>query len=668
MNVEYGLQLYKTIFNTLEEGIVLIDHQGGITLANHSAKQMLGGMTHPADEAELSRYWELVDEYNEPIPFDQHPARVCGRTGESFSHIVVGMSNALGKRVWLSFNAKRFPTSENGAGMVVTSFTDITQKRADDASLQIYAQQQAVWAGISQEAMLVDDADMLMENITSLMASVLGADMVGILELNLFTQIFSHRASFGMPTSFTYPHLSLDQNHQPTELHLYSYALHHRVSIFMNDIAHENRFIIPKELQDLGIKSAVCMSIYTSNEPYGVLCVFSKAINQFTLQDGYFIQSMSNWLASFIERQRVDEQLLEWNAMLEERVATRTAQLRTILDSTGEGIFYTEGHRVDYVNVALCKITGYEPEELIGQDVSKLLQAESDPQGIIAGIIEGLRPTGVWRGELRLRRSDQSVFDAGLTLALTGHNEAPLQTVGVLRDISSQKAMDEQRSRFIANASHELRTPLTNLTTRLYLMQRRPEDFGRHLAILFQVEKRLRTLVENLLDVSRFETGMFTLQLETINLAEVVAEVVLLQTQEAEKHFITLESIGLDQTVLTTLDAARISQVFTNLIVNAIHYTPTQGKITVHLLVVPAKSQQLAFAQVSIKDTGIGISPENLPHIFQPFYRVDSIVQGSGLGLSIAQEIVHAHGGEIIVDSIIGRGSTFTVRLPIVTV
>ena len=228
--------------------------------------------------------------------------------------------------------------------------------------------------------------------------------------------------------------------------------------------------------------------------------------------------------------------------------------------------------------------------------------------------------------------------------------------------------MDEQRSRFIANASHELRTPLTNLTTRLYLMQRKPEDFGRHLAILFQVEKRLRTLVENLLDVSRFETGMFSLRLETVNLAEVVAEVVLLQTQEAEKHFISLEGIGLDQKVLTILDAVRISQVFTNLIVNAIHYTPAHGRITVQLAITPPHKQGFAFANVSIKDTGIGISPENLPHIFQPFYRVDSIVQGSGLGLSIAQEIVHAHGGEIIVDSIIGRGSTFTVRLPIVTV
>ena len=664
MNVEYGLQLYKTIFNTLEEAIVLVNQQGEITLANDNAKQMLQ-ITPMGD---LSSYWELVDSYDEPIPLDQHPAMVCLQSGQALSHVVVGIKNRFGKRVWLSFNAKRLSADEGEIGMVVTSFTDITQKRADEASLQVYAQQQAVWAGISQEAMLVDDADTLMENITSLMASVLGADVVGILELHDNTQTFSCQASFGMPKGLTYPHQPLDQNDQPTQLHLYSYALHHRVSIFINDIAHEYRFDIPNEWQDMGIRSAVCMSIYVSNQPYGVLCVLSKTINQFSLQDGYFVQSMSNWLASFIERQRVDEQLLELNAMLEERVATRTSQLRTILDSTGEGIFYTEGYRVDYVNLALCKITGYEPNELIGQDISKLLRLQDDTQTVINHILEGLRPTGVWRGELRLRRSDQSIFDAGLTLALTGHKEAPLQTVGVLRDISSQKAMDEQRSRFIANASHELRTPLTNLTTRLYLMQRKPEDFGRHLAILFQVEKRLRTLVENLLDVSRFETGMFSLRLETVNLAEVVAEVVLLQTQEAEKHFISLEGIGLDQKVLTILDAVRISQVFTNLIVNAIHYTPAHGRITVQLAITPPHKQGFAFANVSIKDTGIGISPENLPHIFQPFYRVDSIVQGSGLGLSIAQEIVHAHGGEIIVDSIIGRGSTFTVRLPIVTV
>ena len=154
-----------------------------------------------------------------------------------------------------------------------------------------------------------------------------------------------------------------------------------------------------------------------------------------------------------------------------------------------------------------------------------------------------------------------------------------------------------------------------------------------------------------------FDTGRFTLQLKTINQADVVAQVVSLQTQVAEKHFIMLESI------------ARISQVFTTLIVNAIHHATPLGKITVHLLAMPAQSQeQVAFAQVSITAMKIGISSKDLPHIIQRLHRVDSMGQGSELGLSIAQEVVRAHSGEIIADSNIGRGSTFTVRLPIVTV
>jgi two-component system phosphate regulon sensor histidine kinase PhoR len=305
---------------------------------------------------------------------------------------------------------------------------------------------------------------------------------------------------------------------------------------------------------------------------------------------------------------------------------------------------------------------GYTQEELTGQSVW-ILMAEAwteEDKRVINTLWQNLRTDGIWRGEIRLRRKDGSHFDAGFTISLVGeHDEQPLRTVTIVRDISHDKILQAQKSRFVAHASHELRTPITNMKTRLYLLRRRPQDLEYHMSVLEDVTDRMKKLVEDLLDVSRLERGAIPLKRERLQVQSVVERAVHVQRPEAERkqQSLTLEMPEAPCYILA--DDGRLTQVITNLLTNAINYTPEGGSICVRV-----KADELSrTVLIHVEDTGVGIETDNLPHIFQPFFRVVSEVEGTGLGLSIAKEIIELHDGAIEVKSVIGTGSTFTVRL-----
>jgi two-component system sensor histidine kinase ChiS len=171
----------------------------------------------------------------------------------------------------------------------------------------------------------------------------------------------------------------------------------------------------------------------------------------------------------------------------------------------------------------------------------------------------------------------------------------------------------------------------------------------------------MHRLVEDLLDIARFEHGAVGLRLAVVDLRDLIGQVVRLQEAES-----TLKNIALivdmpSEPLPIALDPNRIAQAITNLIVNAINYTPQGGSITVKLV----SESNADYAVVSITDSGIGIAPEYIQHVFEPFFRIEDAVKGTGLGLSITKEIVTLHGGDILVESEPGKGSCFQIRLPV---
>lgn len=417
------------------------------------------------------------------------------------------------------------------------------------------------------------------------------------------------------------------------------------------------------------VRSAVGAPIRLEGETIGFLSMNSHQPGVFTELDAQHLHAYAAQAAIAIRNARMYDEVRRYADDLEAQVRQRTYELElahqrqsAILNGTDEGIFYTEDNVIKFANVAFGKLTGYSPEEFIGQTYP-IFYTGSNPEEAadkVAIIRDVIRNEGVWRGEFRLKRKDGSSFEAGLTISLIGSAESrPFRAVTVVRDISREKALHAQRSNLVAYASHELRTPITNMKTRLYLLRRRPEDLENHLLILDEVTERMRRLVEDLLDISRLEHGLIPLKRQEISLQDVVGTVVTHQQAEAERKSLTLRCAMPESVVYVSADRDRLIQVITNLVTNAINYTHAGGEVTVSL------SEVNGHAQIEVEDTGIGIAPENLPYIFQPFYRVVSEVEGTGLGLSIVKEIVNLHNGTLHVESELSRGSVFTITLPV---
>ena len=365
------------------------------------------------------------------------------------------------------------------------------------------------------------------------------------------------------------------------------------------------------------------------------------------------------------------QELEKLNQELEQRVSERTAELErqnsfleTVLNSMNEGVIYGREDCIEYANQMMEELTGYRPDELIGEPQSILFGVTPPVERRrISAFHKNQSPAERWiqRGERKLRCKDGTVIEVAYAVTPLPGRQKDMRMLTIIRDVTEEKALQARRDRFLANASHELRTPLSNLITRLYLLRRQPEEFEQHLDVLDSVAMHMRSLIEDLLDVSRFRKGTLPLKRERLSLSALITEVVEVQRYEAQQKEQTLTLSLPDEPVYIFADRKRFVQIMTNLIVNAINYTPRGGKIDVTLAVEPAPGG--SFAVVRVKDTGIGIAPENLEQIFQPFYRVSQETPGSGLGLSIVKEILDHHGGSIDVQSAPGEGSTFTVRI-----
>jgi signal transduction histidine kinase len=221
---------------------------------------------------------------------------------------------------------------------------------------------------------------------------------------------------------------------------------------------------------------------------------------------------------------------------------------------------------------------------------------------------------------------------------------------------------EEQRRDLMADITHELRTPLTVIQGNLegFLDGVYTPDEAR-LRSLLEETQILARLVEDLRTLALAESGALQLKKEPTDLALLIAETVSAFRTQADAAGVRIEFQPVPDALMLNLDPERIRQVLSNLIANALRYTPRDGAI--HLRCATTRSDDGKFAEITVEDNGVGIAPDVLPHIFNRFYKSrDS--SGTGLGLPIARHLVEAHGGSISADSQPGRGTTMSRRLP----
>jgi len=240
----------------------------------------------------------------------------------------------------------------------------------------------------------------------------------------------------------------------------------------------------------------------------------------------------------------------------------------------------------------------------------------------------------------------------------------------------SLQKLNELKNEFVSNVSHELRTPLASIMGFAQTLLRDPklptETAQKFLTIILQDGQRLSRLVEDLLDLSKIESGKIELIKQSTNLVDIAEYAVHLAGAESSAKSITVAFERPEQPMMAMIDRDRVTQVAVNLLDNAVKFTPNGGTVTIalnhHPMYTFSHGRSAVCVELAVSDTGVGISAHDKTHIFEKFYRVsrkDKQVRGTGLGLAIAKQIIDLHGGEIVVESQVATGSTFRVVLPV---
>ncbi|MDT4895352.1 MAG: hypothetical protein QOH25_429 [Acidobacteriota bacterium] len=356
------------------------------------------------------------------------------------------------------------------------------------------------------------------------------------------------------------------------------------------------------------------------------------------------------------------------------------ADIKFALDESAIVAITDQRGVITFVNDKFCEISKYSREELLGQD-HRIINSRYHPREFIRNLWTTIAGGQVWRGEIRNRAKDGSHYWVDTTIVPFLNSEGkPYQYVAIRSDITVRKRLEAELVRaaqlsligeLAANLAHEIKNPLAGIQGAVDILIRRREQDDPERAVLEGVRHeigRIDGTVRALLERARPRA----LQVAPTTLTEVVHHAVQLARDQAAISSLDGPNVCIEFEPATDelrlpLDAAQIEDAVLNLIINAVEAVEGEGRVTVRVrsrLAGDANNDR-GEAVIEVEDNGRGISKDDLPRIFNPFYTTTR--GGTGLGLPAARRIARAHGGQLDVCSTPGHGSTFTLRLPLST-
>lgn len=355
---------------------------------------------------------------------------------------------------------------------------------------------------------------------------------------------------------------------------------------------------------------------------------------------------------------------------------TTEGMLRSIVSALEDGLIVYDGNfEVRLANSAAEKIFGFTAGELIGKKITPEQVSDPRMQRLVQSLFPTLAPTMVPRsrsGEypqvVDISFENPALELRTITSPVVGDGGAVTGFMKMIRDRTREISLIKAKTEFIAVASHQLRTPITGLQWGLETIAgdaSLPEGLKQVAADSLTAAHQLKTIVEDLLNITKIEEGRFGYAFTPTDLNEFINKMLADILPQARHVGISLYfDPPKDVLPQVTIDATKLSMVLRNLIDNAIRYNVKNGTVTVAV----QKVQDKPYVEIMVKDTGIGIPAAEAQKLFTKFFRADNAVHavadGSGLGLYIARNIIQSHGGQIWAESELGRGSVFHFTLP----
>ena len=461
---------------------------------------------------------------------------------------------------------------------------------------------------------------------------------------------------------------------------LAGWVVENREAALIDDLLEDQRWVKTPS-SSMEHRSAIAMPLLVAEDVIGVLMVFHRKTNYFSAELLNMVKAIAGQVAVAINNahlyELIRDQAERLGSMLRREQEDASCS-QAILEAVADGVLVTAGNnRISFLNSSAEKILDLELGKVIGQSLD-----------VFGGLFG--KAAGTWMQTIRSWSETTMEYHLGDTFAeqldlqngrIVLVHLAPvilqndfLGTVSIFRDITHEVEVDRLKSEFVATVSHELRTPMTSIRgyTDVLLMGAAGalnENQAHFLNIVKNNTERLNILVNDLLDISRIESGRVTLSPQALDLREVAEEVIedVLRRSQEENKPMALSLNAPKKLPRVFGDIERVRQIMGNLVYNAYHYTPENGTITVNIHPLNGGHE----VQVDIEDNGVGIALEDQERVFERFYRGEHplvlATPGTGLGLSIVKQIVEMHDGRIWMKSngVPGEGSTFSFTLPV---
>ncbi|GIP15475.1 PAS domain-containing sensor histidine kinase [Paenibacillus montaniterrae] len=346
------------------------------------------------------------------------------------------------------------------------------------------------------------------------------------------------------------------------------------------------------------------------------------------------------------------------------RIRENENHLQSVLSNMINGVVMMDSQgSILIMNDRAEQILGISASKLIGRHYREIKQQYELSQLIM----EGFETRKHIHEEITFYYPEERLLELNLVPIYQTHGTEFSGILLVLQDVSAIRRLERMRSEFVANVSHELKTPIAAVKgfaeTLLGGAVKDEETAKAFLEIIYDESERLNRLIGDILELSKIESRRVPLILSPVNIAQFMVNTIAILEVSAHRKHINV-NLSAPEELYMEADEDRLRQIFVNLLSNAISYTPEGGKVEVRISLTEQEQ-----VRIEISDTGIGIPEKDLPRIFERFYRVDKARSrssgGTGLGLSIVKHLVELHKGTITVQSVVGKGTTFILELPI---
>lgn len=450
-------------------------------------------------------------------------------------------------------------------------------------------------------------------------------------------------------------------------------AMELRSPILVSDL-RTNPDWIPDEKPELH-RAALVVPLIAGYEMVGVLMLFHTEAGYFTPDHLRFVSAVAPIIATAVNNAGLYNLISQQVQRLGELLGTVQAEARkskAIIEGTDDGMLLLDAEQsIQLINQTAAALLDIDPETATGQPLAAFVSSKPADDTLASTLIQQLN-TIINQADTHTKPHRVEIDNHVILLLLSEVTitlNMPPSMLVVLRDITREAELDRMKDEFVSTVSHELRTPMTSIKGYTDLLAsgkigELTEMQQKFINIIKGNADRLSALVNDILDVSRIDTGRVRLSLEFFNVVTVIDDVITsLERQIIDKNLTVSKNISPELPPVFA-DANRVTQILVNLVGNAVKYTNANDSIYISAVT------DGSFVKISVQDTGLGIAEEDVQQVFNRFFRAErdasSLVDGTGLGLSIAKMFTELMGGKIWVESKLGKGSTFSFTLPTV--